>query len=171
MSALTSDAITRIAEDLLAHVDPNHGGLVGAPKFPYPALFRFLWNQGVRSTRADFQDAVVLTLDKIALGGLFDHVGGGFFRYAVDARWGIPHFEKMLYDNALLIALYSEVYRIHQKPIYREVVRRTVAWLLREMLVPNGGFACSLDAESDGKEGGYYCLTAQRRRTRTRPCR
>jgi len=157
--ALTSDAVTRIAEDLLANVDPNHGGLVGAPKFPYPALFRFLWNQGVRSTRADFQGAVVLTLDKIALGGLFDHVGGGFFRYAVDARWGIPHFEKMLYDNALLIALYSEVYRIHQKPIYREVVRRTVAWLLREMLVPNGGFACSLDAESDGKEGGYYCLT------------
>jgi hypothetical protein len=157
--ALTSDTITRIAEDLLAHVDPNHGGLVGAPKFPYPALFRFLWNQGVRSNRADFQNAVVLTLDKIALGGLFDHVGGGFFRYAVDTRWGIPHFEKMLYDNALLIALYSEVYRIHQKPIYREIVRRTIAWLLREMLVPNGVFACSLDAESDGKEGNYYCLT------------
>jgi uncharacterized protein YyaL (SSP411 family) len=95
--ALTSDAIIRIAEDLLTHVDLNHGGLVGAPKFPYPALFRFLWNQGVRSNRADFQDAVVLTLDKIALGGLFDHIGGGFFRYAVDTRWGIPLFR----ENAL----------------------------------------------------------------------
>jgi uncharacterized protein YyaL (SSP411 family) len=95
----------------------------------------------------------------MADGGIHDQLGGGFCRYSVDAQWTIPHFEKMLYDNALLIALYSEVYRIHQKPIYREIVRRTIAWLLREMLVPNGVFACSLDAESDGKEGNYYCLT------------
>jgi uncharacterized protein YyaL (SSP411 family) len=112
---LTQNMMNQVVEDLLVQVDSEHGGLGRAPKFPYPTLFRFLWNQGIRANQPDFQDAVTLTLDKMAMGGLFDHVGGGFFRYAVDRRWHIPHFEKMLYDNALLISLYSEVYRTCKK--------------------------------------------------------
>ena len=91
---LAQNTMNRAAEDLLVQVDSEHGGFGRAPKFPYPTLFRFLWNQGIRANRPDFQDAVTLTLDKMAMGGLFDHVGGGFFRYAVDRRWHMPHFEK-----------------------------------------------------------------------------
>jgi uncharacterized protein YyaL (SSP411 family) len=159
-SKLTTQAVDGYAAELLGQVDHDNGGLRGASKFPYPALFRFLWNQGARSHRPEFQEAVVLTLDKIAMGGLYDHVGGGFFRYAVDPRWDIPHFEKMLYDNALLLSLYGEVFRKRKNLIYRDVVRRTVGWLLREMRVDDRAFACSLAAESEDGEGAYYRLTA-----------
>jgi uncharacterized protein YyaL (SSP411 family) len=125
-----------------------------------------LWHQGERSHRPEFQEAVVLTLDKIAMGGLYDHVGGGFFRYAVDPRWEIPHFEKMLYDNALLLSLYGEVSRKRKNLVYRDVVRRTVGWLLREMRVDDGALACSLAAESEDGEGAYYLLTRTRYRCR-----
>jgi uncharacterized protein YyaL (SSP411 family) len=157
---LTKAVADRCATELLGQVDPENGGLRGTSKFPYPTLFRFLWNQGERSHRPEFQEAVVLTLDKIAMGGLYDHVGGGFFRYAVDSRWDIPHFEKMLYDNALLLSLYGEVFRKRKNLIYRDVVRRTVGWLLREMRVDHGAFACSLSAESEDGEGAYYRLSA-----------
>src|SRR6185437_10321959 len=155
---LTTAVADSYAAELLEQVDPDNGGLRGTSKFPYPALFRFLWHQGERSHRPEFQEAVVLTLDKIAMGGLYDHVGGGFFRYEVDPRWRIPHFEKMLYDNALLVSLYSEVFRTRKNSIYRDVVRRTIAWLLRDMRVDGGAFACSLAAESGGGEGegAYY---------------
>ena len=157
---LTHNMISSVAEDLLAHVDQANGGLLGAPKFPYPSLFRFLWNQGARDKRADFRCAVIRTLDGMAKGGIFDHVGGGFFRYSVDASWQVPHFEKMLYDNAQLLSLFSEAYRATRNSYYRYAVKRTAEWLIREMTVAGGAFACSLDAESEGKEGAYYLLTA-----------
>jgi uncharacterized protein YyaL (SSP411 family) len=157
---LTTAVADSYAAELLEQVDPDNGGLRGTSKFPYPALFRFLWHQGERSHRPEFQEAVVLTLDKIAMGGLYDHVGGGFFRYAVDPRWEIPHFEKMLYDNALLLSLYGEVSRKRKNLVYRDVVRRTVGWLLREMRVDDGALACSLAAESEDGEGAYYLLRA-----------
>jgi uncharacterized protein len=158
---LTLSTGSAAAGELLAQMDPVHGGLRGAPKFPYPSLFRFLWNQGTRERRSDFQHAVLRTLDAMAAGGLFDHVGGGFFRYAVDEHWRVPHFEKMLYDNAQLLSLYAEAYRCTGRPQYRLVVKRTADWLIREMRIAGGAFTCSLDAESDGKEGAYYLLTAQ----------
>jgi uncharacterized protein YyaL (SSP411 family) len=157
---LTTAVADGYAAELLEQVDPDNGGLRGTSKFPYPALFRFLWHQGERSHRPEFQEAVVLTLDKIAMGGLYDHVGGGFFRYAIDPRWDIPHFEKMLYDNALLLSLYGEVSRKRKNLVYRDVVRRTVGWLLREMRVDDRAFACSLAAESEDGEGAYYRLSA-----------
>ena len=158
---LTPASINAAADELLAQMDPEQGGLRGAPKFPYPSLFRFLWNQGARERRSDFQQAALRTLDAMAAGGLFDHVGGGFFRYSVDEHWRVPHFEKMLYDNAQMLSLYAEAYRATGRPQYRLAVKRTADWLLREMRLPGGAFACSLDAESGGKEGGCYLLTAQ----------
>jgi uncharacterized protein len=158
---LAAGQIEQTVDQLVAQVDRTFGGLKGAPKFPHPTLFRFLWNEGLRTNRHKLREAVILTLDRIALGGLFDHVGGGFFRYAVDERWTQPHFEKMLYDNALLISLYSEVFRHCRKTLYRDIVYRTIAWLMREMRLKDGGFASSLDAEEKGREGAYYCLTHQ----------
>jgi uncharacterized protein YyaL (SSP411 family) len=157
-ATITDESAQAAAAEVLARIDNRNGGLEGAPKFPYPAVFAFVWNQGVRSGRRDFCAAAVFTLERIAASGLQDHVGGGFFRYAVDAEWKIPHFEKMLYDNALLVALYSEVHRNEPGAPHREVVRRTVEWLLGEMRVAGAAFASSLAAESEGREGAYYVL-------------
>ncbi len=147
---------TEIADELLRNIDKENGGLRGTPKFPYPALLRFMWNEGCRARRKDLQDATELTLGCMIRGGIFDHVGGGFARYAIDAKWLLPHFEKMLYDNALLIHLLTDVWRGSRLSLYRDAVQRTVSWLLREMTLAGGAFACSLDAESGGEEGGFY---------------
>jgi uncharacterized protein len=157
-ATITDDSAQAAAAEALKQTDQKNGGLEGAPKFPYPAVFAFLWNQGVRSGRRDFCAAAGFTLERIAASGLYDHVGGGFFRYTVDAEWKIPHFEKMLYDNALLISLYSELYRSEAVALRRDLVRRTVEWLLREMRVADTAFASSLAAESEGREGAYYLL-------------
>ncbi|MGQ0751103.1 MAG: thioredoxin domain-containing protein [Betaproteobacteria bacterium] len=149
------------AEALLRDIDPEHGGLRGAPKFPYVPLLRFLWSTGRRRGRNDFQRAVTVTVDNMIRGGLYDHLGGGFSRYSVDAEWRIPHFEKMLYDNAQLVSLLSEVWTATRAPEYEDCVRRTVEWLLREMALPQGGFASSFAAESEGGEGAYYVWTEE----------
>lgn len=137
--------------------DTNEGGNSRAPKFPLPNNYLFLLHYGVNFSEETVLKHTELTLDKIAMGGIYDHVGGGFTRYSVDMLWKVPHFEKMLYDNAQLIALYSHAYKIFRKPLYKRVVVQTIDWLQREMAQSEGAYFAAIDADSEGEEGKYYC--------------
>jgi uncharacterized protein len=149
---------------LLASLDRQYGGFGGAPKFPHPSDLAFLLTQDDEARQAAF-----LTLRRMAEGGLYDQLAGGFFRYCVDATWQIPHFEKMLYDNALLLPVYAEAWRQTGEALFADVVERTVGWLRTEMALPDGGFASSLDADADGEEGAYYVWQARELRTLLSP--
>ncbi len=144
------------ATQALGLIDPTFGGLAGAPKFPQTSMFEFLWKAYLRTGEARYGQVVRLTLDRICQGGIYDHLGGGFARYATDEAWLVPHFEKTLYDNALLIDLLTNAWRHGQNPLYAQRVAETVAWCQREMLAEGGAFAASQDADSEGQEGLFY---------------
>ena len=163
-AAPNAQILAQARNELRTQFDNENGGFGGAPKFPHPTSIEFLLRNAAQAGNpepgGDALEMARVSLRRMALGGLYDQIGGGFCRYSVDAHWEIPHFEKMLYDNAQLLPLYVDAFYATDESLFRRVVEETGAWVMREMQSPTGGYYSTIDADSEGHEGKYYVWSA-----------
>ncbi len=159
---LTLEVLDRIAERYSEEVDPEHGGIGSAPKFPHTYVLENMWRSYLRTSNESLAEAVIKALTHMSQGGIYDHLGGGYARYATDVAWLVPHFEKMLYDNAQILDLMLLVQAETKSELFKDRIYETIEWVFREMIAENGAFSATIDADSEGIEGKFYVWTEEK---------